>query len=609
MTEDKNKTSGKKPLLPNIKYLFGILVKQDTALLALMLFTLMVQALLPLWQIFIPKKLLDLLMGNASPRLLFENICIIGLVTLLLHMLSTWGGCRYEARIGLARTGIFRVMLIRKLFRMKYASFEEPGIRELTARAWNVTWSNNFGVEGALRHLMKMAAAFLTLLGLAGTLAVMGPEIPLLLLGFAYLDKRLLHRISGLQLTLREDNIAVDRRLDYINKTMQDMSYGKEIRIMGMGGRLISWHKSLMGEKMQLFCQERKACTPSELFQLLIAVVREITVYGYLVYAVWSKGETVADFTLFFGAALGFSGTLGSLLSHYEAFIRDAVCIEDMREMMALPEENMAATDMELERFLGKPIILDDICYRYPMSERDAVSHFSHTFLPGRRTALVGENGSGKTTLVKLICGFLEPDSGVIRFGDVDGKALSGWQRYALFSIVFQDINVYAFTLGENAAMAEKYDSARIKENLSNGGLSADNFAKGLDTMLCKVFAPDGAELSGGQRQALAIARALSQEKAVMTILDEPTAALDPIAESEIYGKLDKLIQGRSSIFISHRLASTRFCDEILVMKHGVLVEEGEHDSLMALKGCYAEMFEAQSSYYQKEAGGIGGMA
>ena len=448
---------------------------------------------------------------------------------------------------------------------------------------------------------MKMGAAFFTLLGFVGTLSVLHPLVPLLLILLVLLDQFLLRRRSRIQLKMREENTAINRRLDYINETMQDLSFGKEIRIMGMGDMLLSWHGKLMGKKQSLFTRERKECAGGELLQILLAVLREALVYGYLIYAVWDKGVSIADFSLYFASAMGFSKMLGMFLAHYEAFRLDAACLQDMRMMMELPEEEIGAAAPRLSDFVGKSITLTDVSYRYPSSMRDAVEHFTYTFVPGKRVALVGENGSGKTTLIKLICGLLEPDSGTIFFGETDGRSLSGWARYALFSTVFQDINLYAFTLGENTAMAETYEPEQVKAALSCVGLAEDKFPKGLDTMLRKDFDPQGVELSGGQRQALAIARAVYREGAVMTILDEPTAALDPLAEQEIYLKLDSLLQNRSGIFISHRLASTRFCDEILVMSEGALVEKGNHENLMAIGGFYARMYAAQSSFYQKE--------
>lgn len=594
--------SNQKPeIRSNVWYLFGILKKSDPSMFFLMFFTLLFRAALPLWQIYIPKRLLSLLISGVSSDKLFQNICFVGFITLLLNGCSTLAKRRYEAKIGLMRTGIFRVMLIQKLFRMKYALFMDPATRELTARAWNTTWSNNYGVEGVMRHLMEMTAAFLTLLGFVGTLLTLHPVIPILLLLLSGIDRGLLHKKSKVQLKLREENIAVGQRLDYINETMQDLSFGKEIRIMGMGSFLIGWHKRLMKKKQTLFEKEWTACASADFLQIILSVLREVLVYGYLIYAVWHTGVSVADFSLYFAAAMSFSGTLNVLISHYEMFSRDAACIEDIRAMMLLPEEEMTESALQYENFVGKPIILRDVSYQYPAAKQNAVSHFTHTFEYGKCCALVGENGSGKTTLIKLVCGLLEPDSGEIFFGEVDGKRLSGWERYALFSMVFQDINLYAFTLGENTAMKEEYDSVQISGALETAGLCADAFSKGLSTMLRRDFDPEGIDLSGGQRQSLAIARALCRQGAVMTILDEPTAALDPIAEREIYQHLDRLLQGKSAIFISHRLASTRFCDEILVMQGGVLIEEGSHESLMALGGIYTKMFEAQSSFYQEK--------
>lgn len=493
-------------------------------------------------------------------------------------------------------------MLMRKLMSIRYSALESSEIRQMADSAWNVTWSNNHGVEGTLRHLSKAASALFTLCGLALTLGALHPLVPVLLLAISALDQLALRRISAVQTAHYDENKDVDRRLDYVNETMQSSEYGKEIRTTSMKTYLRDWHERLLRQKLSLFDAEKRETARSERLQIVLSVLREALIYGCLAYAVWMRHVSVADFSLYFAAAMRFSSTFVSILTHGERLRLDSRCVEDMRHLMELPDEPRITASFDASKYADCDIAFKDVSYRYPGAAQDALSHFSFTFKAGRCYALVGENGSGKTTLVKLLCGLIEPDSGVIMIGQTNAAELSGAARYSLFSAVFQNINTYAMTLGENVAMSDNVNEPAVRDALNEAGLDISAYPKGLNTMLRRDFDPEGIDLSGGQKQALAVARAVYHEHSLMTVLDEPTAALDPLAEKRVYDHLDQLIDGRTALFISHRLASAQFCDEVLVLEQGCLVEQGTHEMLMKAHGSYARMYEVQNSYYKDDA-------
>ena len=221
---------------------------------------------------------------------------------------------------------------------------------------------------------------------------------------------------------------------------------------------------------------------------------------------------------------------------------------------------------------------------------------------PGEKLAVVGLNGAGKTTLVKLLCGLLDPTEGTVFLNDVDVKTFDRDAYYTLFSAVFQEYALLSTTVAENVAQAdEKIDEARVWDCLEKAGLSQAIRAlpQGIHTHVGREVYLDGVLFSGGQTQRLMLARALYKNGPIL-MLDEPTAALDPIAEDDIYQKYSAMTQGKTSVFISHRLASTRFCDRILFLDHGQIAEEGTHEALLAKNGGYAALFEVQSRYYQE---------
>ena len=248
-------------------------------------------------------------------------------------------------------------------------------------------------------------------------------------------------------------------------------------------------------------------------------------------------------------------------------------------------------------------IVFDHVTFRYPGTEKNIFTDLSFTIHSGERLAVVGVNGAGKSTLVKLMTGLFAPTEGHIYLNGVDITTLKKSELYSLYSAVFQEVNVLAFTIRENVACAsENVDDARVKTALDKVGLwkKVEGFENGLDQMMLKVIDENGTDFSGGERQKLSIARGLYKD-AAMVIMDEPTAALDALAEAEIYENFSSLVEGKTAVYISHRLASTRFCDKIALFDADGLAEYGNHDELMEQKGKYYEMFMIQGKYYQKE--------
>ena len=249
-------------------------------------------------------------------------------------------------------------------------------------------------------------------------------------------------------------------------------------------------------------------------------------------------------------------------------------------------------------------IVFDHVSFHYPNTDTNVFTDLNFTIHKGERLAIVGVNGAGKSTLVKLMTGLFEPTEGHIYINGTDIGNYRKKELYSLYSAVFQDVNILAFTLRENVACkSENVDDERVKTALEKVGLwkKVESFEKGLDQMMLKVIDENGTDFSGGERQKLSIARGLYKD-APMVIMDEPTAALDALAEAEIYENFSSLVEGKTAVYISHRLASTRFCDKIALFDHDGLKEYGTHDELMERHGSYYEMFTVQGKYYQEEA-------
>ena len=406
----------------------------------------------------------------------------------------------------------------------------------------------------------------------------------------------------------REEQAQYIKELGYINNRASDIPLGKDMRIFGMRSWIEDSYQSVR-RLYEAFTQRReKEYLWGNVLEVILTLARNGISYGYLIAAVFSDRLSAAEFLLYFTAATGFTTWINGILREFSTLHQFSLELSNIREFLEMPE--IFAYEE------GTPLIcdpngiyefrLDHVSFRYPGAESDALHDINLTLKPGEKLAIVGLNGAGKTTLVKLLCGFYDPTDGRVLLNGQDIRQYNRRDYYRLFSAVFQQFSVLEATLAEN--VSQQYmniDKKQVIDCLSKAGLSEklSSLPAGLDTHIGRKVFEDGVEFSGGELQRLMLARSL-YKNAPVVLLDEPTAALDPIAESDIYSKYNEMMHGRSSVFISHRLASTRFCDRIIFLDNGRITEEGTHYSLMDSSGSYAHLFHVQSEYYQQ--GGTG---
>ena len=403
----------------------------------------------------------------------------------------------------------------------------------------------------------------------------------------------------------RAQRTDIDRKLQYVMDRSEDFSAAKDIRVYGMADwlrgmyrelsdRALSWQKKLSARQFL-----------TRLADLGIILLRDGTAYAVLI-GMALRGEiTVDQFMLHFAAISGFATYVGNIMTAWTAMQTASLVLCDFREYLDLPDGGGSGKERADTHLTHAPqIVFDHVSFRYDGAQEDTLRDISLTLHSGERVALVGTNGAGKTTLVKLLCGLYSPTAGEVR---VDGVPVGDFAReeyYRLFSPVFQDVQTAFFSLAETVAgeVGGHLDRERAERCMRRAGLGKklDSLPLGIDTRLDKQINKDGIELSGGEAQKLMMARALYKDAPVL-VLDEPTAALDPIAENEIYLQYRDMTEGKTSLFISHRLASTRFCDRILFLKDGKIAEEGTHSELIALGGEYAKLFEIQSCWYRDD--------
>ena len=445
------------------------------------------------------------------------------------------------------------------------------------------------------------------LLGFAVYLALLSSLSPLLILvviattAAGYFVSRKVNQFGYLH---REEEAAYTAEMRYVKRTVTSRAFAKDIRIFGLKPWLMEvWQKSF--QLYESFLRRReKHYFLTNLADFLLSLLRNGISYAYLLHLTLTEGLSASTFLLYFTAASGFTQWITGILEQFTQLSKASLEISVVREFLEWPEGfQLTGGDPIPDAVNGTyELQLEHVTYRYPGAAEDTIHDLSLTLHRGEKVALVGLNGAGKTTLVKLLCGFLDPTQGTVRLNGVDIRKLNRRAYYKLFSAVFQEFSLLEATVAENVAQqVEGIDEEKVWQCLQNAGLSdaVRALPQGLKTHLGRSIYDDGTELSGGQTQRLMLSRALYRDGAVL-VLDEPTAALDPITESEIYLKYSEMTQGKTSLFISHRLASTRFCDRIILLENGSIAEEGSHEALLQAGGSYAKLFSVQRRYYEE---------
>ena len=467
----------------------------------------------------------------------------------------------------------------------------------------NLYSGNGQGIEAYTKAWCDLV---MQLIGLVLYGAIVG-QVSLILLAILVLQTLLvsyLHTKAGKRAYAMEDEIEKKWGIfQYLRRETVVPSNGKDIRMYRMDKWFLGMFHGLIDRVCALIDRQQTGYMAAGMAENLLTFARNMVVYGWLVREMAAGNMTIPSFLLYVGIVAGFGAWMNGLFEAWRKILENEKLMDDYRDFMdfGVVEEGKQAPERP-----GRTheIRFEHVCFRYEGSEEDTIRDLNLTIRPGERLALVGPNGAGKTTLIKLLCGLYRPTSGTVCLDGRDIQSLDQRAVFREFAVVFQDVFAFSFPLADNVSCVDcgREDSERLRESLEKAGLweRVQALPKGAQTFMNKDLDEAGVALSGGEVQKLMLARALYKD-APMVILDEPTAALDPIAESEMYERYNELVQGRTAVFISHRLSSTRFCDRILFLENGRITEEGTHGELMQRGGAYAELFSVQAQYYREQ--------
>ncbi|MCM1188055.1 MAG: ABC transporter ATP-binding protein/permease [bacterium] len=590
-------------ILQNIAYYFRYYRKSIPVFLWLCLAEIVFGAVSPLFGIYLPKLAVDLATKGVTWQRMWLTIGVFGMLCLCVRV--TEAACENgKYHLYNSRRNELIAMTFLKSLRVPYRHVEEGETKELYWKAlgindhgdWSALCKMTYGTVGIIRNVISF-------LLYSTVLSFLNPYVAVLLILLALVQYRIsLRRIKYME-RFRSEEADLNKKSSYVlHGAMGNSRAAKDIRIFGMR-RWLKKEKELLLEKSKNL-NRRKSRADFFYWQSgsLLNLGRDILAYGYLLHEVLSGAVGAGDFVLYFGAITGFSGFVGSIMDSLADLRSGSLDVNYFRTYMELPEEDRKEGQRYISE-LPRPMSIEfrNVSFSYD-GEKKIFDRFNLKIDAGEKLALVGVNGVGKTTLVKLLIGMYDPDEGEILLGGINRNEFPREELYRLFSAVFQETFLLPVTVAENLTFEKDYDSGRAWKALEDAGL-ADVFRERgvtMDSLFDKDLDENGVRLSGGEEQKFLQARALYKDGPIL-ILDEPTAALDPIAESEVYDHYARFSENKTAVFISHRLASTRFSDRIVLLGEGGILEEGTHQELMDRQGAYAEMFEVQSRYYAKD--------
>ncbi len=392
-----------------------------------------------------------------------------------------------------------------------------------------------------------------------------------------------------------------ERQMEYINSVGKDFSRAKDVRLFGMQEWLEKAFRRSYKERIFWYRQQDAWVFRHNVLQVFVRTAGKLAAYVYVIWLVIHGEIGVGDFVLYFNAIMRLSAAVDAWCGNINGYQWFSKNINYVRAYLETEDKTRRTGGRALPKTTCE-MEFRNVSYTYFGAQTPVIQNLSFTLRAGEKLALVGLNGAGKTTIVKLMCGLYDPTEGEILLNGVNIKEYNREEYFGFFSAVFQDSTLLAASIAENVTgqTVEKAERERMFECMKKAGIyeKVMSLEKKEETRFGRGVYPDATDFSGGEKQKLVLAKALYKDAPIL-LLDEPTAALDAIAEQEMYLNYVEFSKGKSSLFISHRLASTRFCDRIMLLEKGAVLECGSHEELMEQGGEYAKLFRIQSSYYE----------
>lgn len=598
--------------------LLKIIHRIDSSAIPLQLMDAVIQVANIYLGLFFTARLIDSLLEAAFRRAFFCAGALI-LTALLLEMAGLLVAGAQEKSWNRLFTGLY--MLIReKAFSLDYETMEQPEVVDRIARSERTAamYGGLNGILGAYREMLESLLTIGMAVGLTAALCFAPPAagggllamaarpavsvaIVLVFTCVAFVvygkGNRGFNRRHEVIFSSHTD---VEIKLGYMtNNILKDSKTAKVIRIYDMKEMLMANFRQFNEVSTSFFNRWSILDRQSGLFRNTVNGFFVVCAYLFVAVKTLAGAITIGTFTQYAGALTKMAGGFRDLVESNVLLRRNCTYMEDFLNFLHLESSHVAGSIPVEKRLDGEyEIAFQDVSFHYPGSEELVLKHVNCKLTTKDKMALVGRNGAGKTTFIKLLCRLYEPTEGSITLNGVDIRKYKEGEYRELFSVVFQDFKLFAFPVWSNLVAGYEREDGKLRDCLERAGAAefVGELPQGVDTLLYRVK-DGGVEISGGEAQKLALARALYKD-APFVVLDEPTAALDPISEAQVYAGFDEMVKEKTSVYISHRMSSCRFCDDIIVFDQGRIIERGSHEELLGRQGQYAQMWNAQAKYY-----------
>lgn len=587
----------------NLKYMIRNWMAWDKK--SLIFFAVRVPALVfqPIVTAYIPKAMIDCITEGVTTKKLIEIIALLSLLLTLTIWLDPFMQelVRGGARIVRMR---YAVAAFRKSLNTDYVNIESLEKREVQKRAedfYNARWSGGANFIDMLNYFCVAIVGVISSCALIYKLNAAMILLIAVTCGIEFFIQQTLTKKRRENLNAKTEP---NNRFNYFYKLCKDGKSAKDIKIYGFKDYFIKALAKSLYDIEKIYAKYTHQCIASDGISALLNAARESVAYIYLVYLVTKSRLSVSDFIFYFGIITGFSNwviSLGYSVNQIEMCCNECAAYRKYIEKKDTSDEGTA-----LQSKCVESIEFCKVSYKYPSSQTPTLKNINIKFGGNENVAIVGENGAGKTTLIKLLCGLYSPTDGKILLNDTDTAGIAKNSYFDLFSVIFQEYRFLPMTIQQNITASSEYDRGKLYAAFEQAGIleKINSLPQNENSLMDREVYKDAVDFSGGEKQKLLLSKAVYKDAPIL-VLDEPTAALDPIAENELYLKYNELTKNKLSFFISHRLSSTRFCDRILFLSDGKIAEEGTHEELMAKKGKYYKMYQIQSYYYKEQEASV----
>lgn len=587
-------------MIKTVTYFYRNVWKYSKLYFILVLISIVTSSLTPFVNIVLMRNIVNELIGGKNAQRLIYLVCFMLGSTLVLTLLSNMVDYLISIK-SIYLDDKFKQLLGRKSMEMDYEHIENAKILELSEKATTGMSFYSGGIRGLNNNIIAIFSNFLILLGVIYIISSINIWLVIGLLLIIIINLLIQYKIKDFDIKFWNSAVGINRTYFYFFGIAKDYKSGKDVRIHNVSNLILKRLDKFIESFNKISSRHFSLVALFGLGELFLSAIQIIITYIYLSWQVVSGVIGLGDYTMYLSATNTFVQSFKEIVIQILDLRKKSKFMSEYVKLMQIPFVK-TRKNLKINQNLQYIFEFRNVSFKYPGSDEYILKNVNIKINPCEKLSIVGLNGAGKTTFIKLLTRLYDPTEGEIILDGINIKEYDYEEYLKLFSVVFQDYSLLALTMRENIILTGEYDSDKFNQSIIKAGLNnlVSKMQHGIDTPLYKMFDTNGYEISGGESQKIAIARAFYKD-APIVILDEPTAALDPYAEYEIYSHFDKLIENKTAIYISHRMSSCKFCDVIALFDGGKIIQYGNHNELIKAEGKYLNMYKVQSKYYVKE--------